>query len=405
MVAAVAASLLVWSLVSQWFEERNVTAPMAFVAIGLAVANDPLHLVEVSLSSEGLRGVVEIALAVVLFADAATVAVPKLRRDAALPGRLLLIGLPLTMALGTVVAHVLLPGSSWWVSAVVGAAVAPTDAALGAAIIEDVRIPARIRRVLNVESGLNDGIATPFVNVFLVAAVAGTSFATESEGRALIDLGIGALVGAVIGAAGARAIGIARSRGISAPGAEAIGTVALPVLAYAGVVELGGNGFVSAFVAGLGYSAVTSRSRVEEALPVTHAAAEVLSGSVWFLFGALLLPVLQNAGWEDLAFAVVALTAIRMVPVAIALVGAGFDRGTVAMIGWFGPRGLASVVFALLAVDILPPADGAPVLQAIAATVVLSVVLHGVSAAPLARRWAASHGGSAVPVDPSAADG
>ena len=380
-------------MVSGRLERWNLTGPICFVVVGMALANWPLHVIEPRIGSEGVRQVAEIALAVVLFGDASTVELRKLRRDAALPGRLLGAGLPLTIALGAVAAHWLLPGTSWWVSAVIGAAVAPTDAALGAAIINDERVPARIRRVLNVESGLNDGIATPFVTFFIAAAAAGTSVGSGSPSHAVAELGIGAVGGAALGWLGGRAMSWVHRRGWSSDGWRAIGTAAISILAYAGTVELGGNGFVAAFVAGLAYGAAADATHDEPALGFTHEAGEVLSLTVWFLFGALVVPSLRAATWREVAFGVAALSVVRMLPVALALIGAGVDRSTIGIIGWFGPRGLASVVFGLLAAKSLEGGDGQKTLSAIAVTVLLSVVLHGASAGPLARRYGATHSG------------
>ena len=178
---------------------------MFFVAAGLLLANEPISFVHLELHSETLRSLAEVTLAIVLFGDAAAVRGKELRGDAAFPGRLLGLGLPLTMAAGTVTAKLLFPDLSWWVCAVIGTAVAPTDAALGAAIIEDRRMPVRIRRVLNVESGLNDGIVTPFVNFFLIAAVSGTALQSSSLGAAIADLALGVVYGIAIGAAGGMA--------------------------------------------------------------------------------------------------------------------------------------------------------------------------------------------------------
>src|SRR5215213_857281 len=158
VVAVVAASALLWSLLSARLERVNVSAPMAFLALGLVSAHGPLSVIDVRLSSTIARNVAEITLALVLFADASRVNVRALRHDTALPVRLLAVGLPLTIGLGFLVAAGLYRGTGLWVVAVIAAAVAPTDAALGAAIMQDRRVPGRIRRVLNVESGLNDGI-------------------------------------------------------------------------------------------------------------------------------------------------------------------------------------------------------------------------------------------------------
>jgi NhaP-type Na+/H+ or K+/H+ antiporter len=389
-VVAITIALWCWSLVSGRLQRWNVSAPIWFVGVGWLVTNGPGHVVPLDLRSEGIKTVAEFALAVVLFGDAARVNLKDLRRDAGLPSRLLLGGLPLTIALGTVAAHVLLPSLSWWVCAVIGAAVAPTDAALGAAIIDDERVPERVRRVLNVESGLNDGIATPIVKFFLVAAAAGTSFDAGSRGHAVYELALGVAGGAAIGAVGGLLLASANRRGWSVERSRSAGVLALAVLSYGALVGMGGNGFVAAFVAGLAYGAVTHAGR-SESLVFTHEVGELGADVVWFIFGAVMLPVLAHATWHDIVFAAVALTVVRMAPVAIALLGTDLDHATVAVIGWFGPRGLASVVFALMAYEEFEGHEGIRVVTAVSATVAMSVLAHGVSAAPIAARFAASH--------------
>lgn len=389
---AVALALIVWALVAERLERWNITSPMWFVAVGLVVANGSWAPVHISMSSEGVKEVAELALAVVLFGDAAKVRLRDLRADAMLPSRLLGVGLPLTIALGTLAAHLMFPSLSWWVCAVIGASVAPTDAALGAAIIEDERVPERIRRVLNVESGLNDGIATPFVKFFLVAAVVGTSLETESEGRAILELLKGVAGGVVIGTLGAVALATARRTGWGGRSYRHLAVAALALASYAITVSLHGNGFVAAFVAGLAYGAATrDEAEVDESLEFTHQLAGLAAMVVWFLFGAVMLPVLQHSTWREFVFAALALTVVRMVPVALSLVGMHFDRATVGVIGWFGPRGLASVVFALLAEEGLAEGDATRVVAAVSATVVMSVVLHGATAAPISARYGATH--------------
>ncbi len=390
VVATTAGCLLLWSLVSTRLERWNITAPIAFVAIGLLTANGPTGFLHIGIGSTGLKVLAEITLAVVLFGDAAKVNVRTLRGDAGLPGRLLGVGLPLTMALGTLTAKLLFPDLSWWVCAVIGTAVAPTDAALGVAIIEDERVPERIRRVLNVESGLNDGIVTPFVNFFVVGAVVGTVLETESEGGALLGIVVGIVGGILIGAIGGRGMTWAKAKGLGGTTYRGVGVACIAILSYAAIVELDGNGFVAAFVAGLAFGAVSNEER-DESLEFTHESGELLSTVVWFMFGAAMVPLLQDITWQDVVFAVLALTVVRMLPVAISLIRTGFDRSTIGVIGWFGPRGLASVVFALLAAESLVPADGKRAIVVITATVLGSVVLHGVSAAPIARRYGARH--------------
>lgn len=388
VLTAVAAAVAAWSLCSRFLDRWHVSAPIAFVAVGMVVANDPVSLVDLSPGSLAVRELAEITLALVLFGDAATVDVRELRRERWLTGRLLGIGLPLSMAAGTLAAHLLL-GTSWWVSAVIGASVAPTDAALGAAILGDERVPARIRRLLNVESGLNDGIITPFVSFFLVAAVAGSTLERASEGRALWELLIGVLAGVGVGVVGGWATGVAQRRGLASPAHAAIGAAALAIFSYAWTLQLGGNGFVAAFVAGLAYGGTRVAGGGEPALEFAHQTGDLLSMIVWFTFGAVVPSLVGDAGWPELAFALAALTVVRMVPVAVALLGSGLDRTTVAVVGWFGPRGLASVVFALLALEALPTDDGRVVLTAIVVTVLLSVLAHGMTATWAGARMAA----------------
>ncbi len=397
-IIAIGGALLVWSVITPQLERWNISGPMFFVAAGLLLANEPIAFVDFELQSEALRSLAEITLAIVLFGDAAAVRVKELRRDTALPGRLLGLGLPLTMAAGTVTAKLLFPGLSWWVCAVIGTAVAPTDAALGAAIISNPRVPGRIRRVLNVESGLNDGIVTPFVNFFLVAAVVGTSLGTSSLGAAIADLALGVVYGVAVGYVGGWLL--ARSGATNRAASRNLGALSLGLLAYAATVEFGANGFVAAFAAGLAYGMVTRRAHTgssEKTLALTHQGAELLSLIVWFFFGAVMVPTIADAGWRDLTFALLTLTVLRMVPVWLSLLGIGLDRATVAVIGWFGPRGLASVVFALLALGELAPADGDRVLVTITTVVALSVLLHGASAAPIAAKFGAAHHDAAVP--------
>lgn len=392
VVVVLSASLVIWGIVGSRLESWNITAPMSFLVVGFLVANEPLDVIEIEIGDEGLRTLAEITLAVVLFGDAARVRVRELFSDAALPGRLLGIGLPLTMVLGTLGAKLLFPDLSWWVCAVIGTAVAPTDAALGAAIIDDERVPSRIRRVLNVESGLNDGIATPFVSFFVVAAVTGVAMQGESRGDALLDLAIGVVGGVVLGTG---AGWLMAKAGDHDDTARAVGVAGLAVLSYAATVTAGGNGFVAAFVAGLAFGAMMPAAERTPSLELTHLGGSVLSQSVWFLVGSVMVPELAGISWREVVYAALALTAVRMVPVAVAVLGMGLDRATVGVLGWFGPRGLASVVFALLAFGELGAGDGDRVVMVITAVVVGSVLLHGASAAPVAARYGAtSHPGT-----------
>lgn len=314
----------------------------------------------------------------------------RLRRDAAVPARLLCIGLPLSIALGTLAAALLFPSLDVWAAAVIAACVAPTDAALGAPVVEDRHVPVRVRRALGVESGLNDGIATPFVT-FLIAATVSESVtrSTVNVTSALGDLAIGTGFGMAVGLGGGFLLMVARRRGWSAGASQGIIGVALALLAYAGSIELGGNGFIAAFVAGLSFGTVLPEREQESALAFDARAGELLSFVVWFLFGAVMVTALADTTWQTAAFAVLALTVVRMAPVAAALTGTRLTGATVAFMGWFGPRGLASVVFGLIAFDSMAGPDAQAVVSAIALTVLASVVAHGVTARPFSRWYGA----------------
>lgn len=379
--------IVLWGLLSSRLERADITGPIAFVLLGLVAAHGPVSLAHVSLSASQLRTVVEITLAVVLFSDAARIDLRALRGGFGVPLRLLAIGLPLTIGIGTGLAIGLLGSAGIWVAALIGASLAPTDAALSASIIQDERIPASVRRSLNIESGLNDGIATPFVNVFLAGALSAEAAKTAGVGQVLLDLLGGAGIGIGIGALGAVLLLLSRRSKWGSAEFRPLAVLALGLLAYTTALEAGTNGFVAAFLGGLAFGAVTRNEA--PLLTFTDEAGELLSLLVWFAFGAaILVPGFEWATWGDVAYAALVLTVARMVPVGLSLVGTGLDRATVALIGWFGPRGLASVVFGLIAFDSLDRADAETVIAAVAVTVTMSVAAHGLSASPLAQRYA-----------------
>ena len=384
--------VLAWVLMSARLGQLSITAPMTFVAAGALIAVLPGEPVEISPTSGSVRPLVEYALVFVLFCDASRVSLSWLRNRAQIPGRLLVLGLPLTMALGIGIAWWLFPSSDPWIAAIIGAALAPTDAALGSSVMTDKRVPQFVRRVLNVESGLNDGIVTPFVLFFIAAALAtvdetdvGTALA--AAGAELVG---GVTLGVAVGWVGARLIAASRKhRWMDATVAD-LAAFPLPVIAYAGAVELGVNGFVAAFVAGLAFGN-TVRVTQEEPLTFAEDGGSVLSLIVWFLFGAVAVPnLLDVLTWQVAVYALLSLTVVRMAPVLLVLIGSGVSRKDMWVIAWLGPRGLASVVFALLAMDALGGigTPGGLVAEVVGVTVLASVVLHGATAAPIARSYA-----------------
>ena len=316
-------------------------------------------------------------------------------------GRLLGIGLPLTIGLGTLLALALFGGMSIWLALLVGAALAPTDAALGAGMIVNPAVPARIRRLINVESGLNDGIATPFVLVALAGAQTAEHAHAAGPGKAVAELVVGLAIGVAVGGAGGWLVSVARRRGWAAEGFAGPAVLGLAICAYASALALHGNGFIAAFTGGLAYGAMGGQ-RGARLVPFVEETGALVSLLVWLAFGAVAVATAaQNLTWQVALYAVLSLTVIRMAPVAIALAGARLGRATVVLVGWFGPRGLASVVFALLALEDLGLPAASQAVAVITVTVLLSVVAHGATADPLARRYGPRLAPAAGGADPA----
>jgi sodium/hydrogen antiporter len=396
----VAALVFVWGMVSARLERADLTAPIVFTAFGAALTG--FGLVDAAVAPETLKPLVEVTLVWVLFADAARVRVHDLRSDAGLVLRLLAVGLPLTVLAGWGLAAWMFPALGLWLALLVGAALAPTDAALGLPVVTNPVVPPRVRRVITVESGLNDGIVTPIVLVAIAGAVAADGDGGPGVAGALVELAIGVAVGVGVGFGGGWLLRWARRRRWAAEEFAGVAVLALALAAYTTALAAHGNGFVAAFCGGIAFGAAAGRRG-----PVELVLLEQISGAVsllvWLAFGAIAMPILiHRLGWT-LVYAVLSLTVVRMVPVALSLLGSGLDRSTVLFVGWFGPRGLASLVFALLALeDIGPGADEA--VAAIAATVLFSVLAHGLTAAPLAKRYGGAAAADAPDLGPPAAD-
>jgi len=378
---------VVYALVASRLDRLSITAPMVFVVAGVLLGRSVTDQLHLSLTSEPVLLIVELTLALLLFADASTVRLSEVEGDTHLPARLLFVGLPLTIALGTVVAVILLPSAGWAAAALIASILAPTDAALGLAIFTNRAVPVRIRRALNVESGLNDGIATPFVALFLTLVVSEERGAGSWLLGAGKEIGLALIVAVCVGVAGGMLLGAAHRRGYTSEVSEQLAILSLALLAYLGSVAIGGNGFIAAFVGGLTFGASTGGT-MHGATEFTETIGLFASFFVWTVFGALFVgPVLTTRlDATAIVYAVLSLTAIRMVPVAISLLGAGLRSDTVAFMGWFGPRGLASVVFTLVTVENLHASGAAydAIVELATWTILLSVMVHGLSAGPLA---------------------
>jgi NhaP-type Na+/H+ and K+/H+ antiporters len=390
-VLLVAAALFAWGLVSARLERADLTAPVVFVALGVLLHRG--GLVDTTEGPDAITPLVEVTLVWLLFSDAARLSLSELRADIGRYLRLLGIGLPLTIVLGSALAAWLWPDLGLWMALLVGAALAPTDAALGRPVVTNRVVPSRIRQLITVESGLNDGIATPVVMFAIAGAAAAAGLqGAESTGRALVTLILGVMVGGAVGALGGWLLRHARRRGWAAEDFSGIAVLALALLAYTAAVATEGNGFVAAFCAGVGFGALAGRRGPAELIFLDQTGG-LVSLLVWCAFGAIAVPImLERLDALTVVYAVLSLTVIRMLPVAIAAVGAGMDLRTIVFIGWFGPRGLASLLFALLALEALGSVAD-EVVAIIATTVLLSVLAHGLTSGPLATRYGtiASH--------------
>ena len=392
----IACALLAFALISRRVEGTVVTGAMLFVAFGLLCGwtglvdfGSAAHGGDHEAAREVVVLVAELALVLLLFADAVRID-PRALRGNPLPARLLGIGLPLTIGLGAVVGLLVLTDLEPWECAIVAAVLAPTDAALGQVVVSSPAVPERVREALNVESGLNDGGSVPFLMLFIALAAAEEGLGGGWLLFAVEQIGFGALIGIAAGALGGLALLRAAARGWTTRAYEQLGLAAIAPIAFVAADQIGGNGFIAAFVAG-GAAGMTAGPLRERMVPFAEEEGELLKVAVLFVFGVFAADALGAATWQIVAYAILSLTVIRMLPVAIALAGQGLGAGTVAFIGWFGPRGLASVILALVVIEEQPQLAGAQeIFLVMTVTVLMSVVAHGMTAAPLSRRLGAS---------------
>ena len=392
-----ALALLAYAAVSARAARSVVTAPMVFTALGMAVGGAGLGLMDLAVSDAFLNRLAEITLALILFTDASSIDPRRITRQHGLPIRLLGLGLPLSIAAGFALALVVLPGLTIQAALLLAIALAPTDAALGQAVVSNKAVPPRIRQALSVESGLNDGLAYP--TLIIVATFAGAAGNGGSvSGHMFFAAGqivLGPLVGVTVGIAGAALLGRTLAAAWTSDTFLKLGSVALALLAYAGAESVGGNGFLAAFACGMTMGARSVPLR-RAAGDFAEAESQFLELTVFVLFGAALVPAIlaetdsrlvDAFGWRDLLYAVLSLTVVRMVPVALSLVGAGLRPATVGFLGWFGPRGMASIIYLLILIDDYGLPASAEIAPVVVLTILLSILAHGVTGAPLARGY------------------
>ena len=391
LLAIFIALIFLYSLASARIERTGITAPIVFTAAGMVS-----YLVTSELGvHEGNQSVflwlAEIGLVLLLFTDASRTDLRVLRNIRNLPARLLSAGMLLTLLLGTLSALVVFRRLSVWEAGILAAILAPTDAGLGQIIVNSPRVPMKIRQALNVEAGLNDGLSVPFLLFFIALAGAGASVSGASLHQFIWEqLGYGVVAGVGIGLIGGWLLGRAHRKKTVLESWSQLGVVAVPLLCLVASEKVGASMFIAAFVAGLAVQ-VGFKQAGKHSVEFTEEWGQVTNLSVFFLFGMLVARNWHQFNAFHLLYALLSLTLVRMLPVAVSLVGTKLSRGTVLFMGWFGPRGLASIVLGLVYLEQGAHHPGESTIRlAVMATVLLSIFAHGLSARPGIAIYAAS---------------
>jgi sodium/hydrogen antiporter len=394
-LVTIAVILIVYAAFSRPLDKRGVTSAMVFTAVGILVGTSALRLVNINVEAVGAERFCELALVFLLFSDSTRIDLAGLRGHLSWPGRLLFIGLPITMLLGAVVGALVFPSMALAAVILLSTMLCSTDAALGQRVVSDKSVPARVRQALDIESGLNDGLAVPFflVAVDLTLAELTTGFTTAVLRNMAEQIGWGVAAGVGAATLAGLLYRMADERGWLEGSWRQIVPLMTALLAYLVALKLGGSGFIGAFVGGMAFGYL-SKQHGQDVTSLNEDVGGVLAGATWVGFGALVVGAMfPHVTWQIVVYAVLSLTVVRMVPVAIALWGTGAERQTVAFMGWFGPRGLASIVFGLIAFE-----SGIPYAQTLFTTVMLtillSVFLHGLSSVPLVKAysgWYSTH--------------
>jgi len=388
-LALLALFALVYSAIAGAVERTWISGAIVFTSFGMLVGPMGLDLLTWETDRETIRSLAEVTLALVLFTDAAGADIGVLKKNRGLPLRLLLIGLPLTILLGFGVGVLLVDSLSLFALALLATMLAPTDAALGKAVVTNQAVPDEVRQGLNVESGLNDGICVPVLFVFLALALDQTGDAGPWHLAVKLvaeEIGIGLVVGLGLTFVGAKLLKLARARNWITPTWIQIPVVAMALASFAIAQTLGGSGFIASFSGGLLFGILTKDLR-EEFLLAAEGTGDTLALVTWVIFGAAVVgQAVGHFSWLILLYAILSLTLIRMLPVFLSLTGSGIDTEGKLFIGWFGPRGLASIVFAVIVVSSDLPNTG-PIAMTVVCTIVLSIIFHGITANPWARAY------------------
>jgi len=384
-LAIFAAIVFLYSIASGGLDRTPFNGAIVYTAVGLALGSSGLDLLSFDVSAEGLNTLAELTLALVLFTDAANADLAVLKRSFHIPQRLLLIGLPLTILLGFGAGVLLFGGLTLFEVAILATMLAPTDAALGKAVVSNESVPDNIRQGLNVESGLNDGICVPILFLFLALATESNAQAsTTALALTLVaqQIGIGIAVGIGLTLMGAWLLKRSTERGWISESWRQLPVVALSLACFAVAQQLGGSGFIACFSGGLLFGGIASQQK-EVFLLAAEGTGDTLALITWVVFGAAVVgQAIGQFSWQVVLYAVLSLTIVRMLPVFLSLAGMKLRTDEKLFMGWFGPRGLASIVFAVIVLEAHLP-NGGTITMTVVCTIVLSIVGHGLSANPL----------------------
>lgn len=373
------ASLLGYSLFGRFFSRILITGPILMILVGIFSSVLSVNPIQ-TLSFNVLKQFSELTLAIILFSDAAHAKLRVLKHHYKTPLLLLLVALPLSFVVGTVFAYWLFPELGFVLAAFIAIILTPTDAALGRTVLVSRYVSSEVKEAINVESGLNDGLCVPLF-IALLWLVTNTSEITGAEAALLFisELGIAVLVAVTLLPMLMWCIEKAQQKQLMSAQVSSFSLVFIAVLVFGTAQFLHGSGFFAAFIAGLIFDWRYKHETKHTWLKDIEEIGDTLSLIVWFLVG-LAFTYLFKLGfsWQVIAYALLSLTIVRIVPVFISLVFSTQNVKEKGLLAWFGPRGLASVVFVMLAVEHkVPNAD--LVLQVSLTTILVSVVLHGVT--------------------------
>lgn len=391
-LALIAVFFLLFANFSGKIEKSIFSGPMIFAFIGLIFSPYIFSAIDLELENRAINFVAEFTLMILLFTDASRINISSLKKEHTLPMQLLGISLPLTILFGALLSLLIFDFISFPAALILAVILAPTDAALGQAVVSYEKIPVRIRQTINVESGLNDGIALPFLLLFIAIATnsetaAGASSVFYWLEFALKQIGFGTIIGIIIGYVGGKFVSYCQENGIASKTFTDLSAVVLAILSFSLAETIEGNGYIAAFIAGLTLGN-TSKHICEGVFDFAETEGQLLTLLTFLFFGSLIIiPTFQNITPEMLLYSILSLTIIRIIPVFIGLIKDKLNFETILFIGWFGPRGIATILYGILILNNSQIPNKEFIFHTAMLTVILSVVLHGITAMPWSVRY------------------